>query len=276
MRTIRPITWLNDMFVYFFVKKIGKYKKNQNSSIFNENTDDYSKKLNEKGYVQFKTKISNFRVGAIVDKSKNFKCHDPYNKIGGFDLNTIPEETHLVNYFPSDLIAIKEIAEIASDPNILNVVSDFLGCKPTLSSVNMWKSLEGKENAKAAQNFHRDMDDFKFVKLFIYLTNVDMESGPHVYIESSSIDKSFRKIGRFNDQEIEAHYGANKVKYFTEPMGSVFFVDTFGIHKGLLPKGKNRLLLQLEYSINPIIAYDYKKVTPPISEFDPYVFRLFY
>lgn len=276
MRKIKPITGLNEIFVNRQCKKIGPYISKQNSNYFFEETLECVHSINSKGYYKFINRIDESKVEFIKSQVQNLKCYDPYNRIKDFNLSTVPEETHVANFYGHDLMQIPEIAEIASDPLILNIASEFLGCKPTLSSVNMWKSLEGRENAQAAQNFHRDVDDYKFIKVFVYLSDVDMESGPHVYVESSSQSKEFRRVGRFRDDEIESVFGKEKVKYFTEPCGSVFMVDTFGIHKGLLPKGKNRLLLQFEYSINPILAYNYIKVRPALKEFDPYIFRLYY
>lgn len=241
-------------------------------SIFSSNSKEILREVEKKGYYNFKERLPEKTIEEIIRRTKKLPCYDPYNKIEEFTIENIPDKTNVVNFYPEDLAEIPEIVNLANDPIILNSVSDFLGCTPTLSNINMWWSVACKK-AKDAQNFHRDVDDYKFIKLFIYLTDVDLESGPHVYVESSSKSNKFRQIARFSDDKIEKYFGVDQIKYFTGNKGSMFLVDTYGIHKGLPPIGKERLLLQFEYSINPL-----NRTYKPISSLKPgntYVNRLF-
>ena len=43
------------------------------------------------------------------------------------------------------------------------------------------------------QLFHRDYESFNFVKLFVYLTDVGKENGPHEYIIRSNIKDNFER-----------------------------------------------------------------------------------
>ncbi len=47
------------------------------------------------------------------------------------------------------------------------------------------------EKLKAAQVFHYDMDDYRFIKFFFYLTDVDLASGLYVCIRGNHINKKF-------------------------------------------------------------------------------------
>ena len=139
----------------------------------------------------------------------------------------------------------------------------------------MWWSLGGRKEAKDAQLFHRDVDDFKFCKLFIYLTDVGENQGPHTYVEGSSSSSKLRKIRRYQDQEIIEAFGEEKIIKFVRDKGSMFIVDTYGFHKGTLPVDGNRLLLQIQYSLNPIGIENYKPLKINLKDsFDPYVNRL--
>ena len=59
--------------------------------------------------------------------------------------------------------------------------------------------------------------------------------------------------------------------------GDAFLEDTFGLHKGRPPTTKSRLLLQVEYSINPIAVYGYEAnvVAPAGMKIDRYINRLY-
>jgi len=113
-----------------------------------------------------------------------------------------------------------------------------------------------------------------FCKLFIYLTDVEMENGPHVYVEGSSVSSKLRKIRRYEDLEIFHAFGKDKVKYFIFPKGAAFLVNTYGFHKGLLPNKGNRLLFQVQYSLSPIGIENYEPIDIGNHNYDPYINRL--
>tara|TARA_B100000768_G_C11223837_1_gene351839 strand:+ start:166 stop:1026 length:861 start_codon:yes stop_codon:yes gene_type:complete len=231
--------------------------------------------LNEKGYLNLGSFLSSKEIQNIMDKIKTFKCYDPFRKeLGMFMSDKIPAEVHVANYRREDLSSVNELLEIANNSDILNVVQDFLGATPTITNINMWWSIPGKERAEQAQLFHRDVDDLKFCKLFIYFTDVDMSNGPHVYVEGSSSSKKLREIRRYNNEEINKAFGEYSIKYFTAPKGSAFIVDTYGFHKGLLPKNKKRLLFQVQYSLSPIGIESYTPIKIENNKYNKYINRL--
>ena len=86
----------------------------------------------------------------------------------------------------SDTMAAYDLATVVACPwlmaainraDILCLASAFLGCKPALCSVGVRWSFRGPKSAKV-QAFHRDPDDWRFLKLFVYLTDADGESRP--------------------------------------------------------------------------------------------------
>ena len=226
-----------------------------------------------KGYVEIPSKIPPKLIKIIKDKVKIYNLYDPFNKeLGHFSLQNIPKNTHVANYRREDLINVPEILQLANDPGILRIVQDYLGCKPTISNVNMWWSIAGKENAENAQLFHRDVDDIKFCKLFIYLTDVGLKDGPHTYVSESAGTNKLTAIRRYDDNEIEKNFGKENILQFNRAMGSCFIVDTYGFHKGMLPEENCRLLLQIQYSINPIGIESYapQSIT---TQFNSYINR---
>jgi len=231
--------------------------------------------LNEKGYLNLGSFLSSKEIQNIMDKISTFKCYDPFRKnIGMFYSDEIPAQVHVANYRREDLSSVNELLDIANNSDIIEIVQDFLGATPTISNINMWWSIPGKEKAEQAQLFHRDVDDLKFCKLFIYLTDVDMSNGPHVYVEGSSSSKKLREIRRYNNEEIIKTFGEYSIKYFTAPKGSAFIVDTYGFHKGLLPKNKKRLLFQVQYSLSPIGIESYSPIKIENNKYNKYINRL--
>ena len=106
---------------------------------------------------------------------------------------------------------------------------------------------ENEIKNKSAQLYHRDVNYKKFFKIGIYLTNVESErDGAHVFIPGSHSKCLKRHIvtDRYDSKDIEANY---KKKIYTGDAGSLFFVDTFGIHKGSTAIDNFRTVIFLEY-----------------------------
>ncbi|MPR35413.1 hypothetical protein [Salmonirosea aquatica] len=240
---------------------IGKVDIKGKSILFNGDEKEYTNKFLEDGYVEFFPSIDKKIIDQIINETTHLSLFDPYEKsYGEFTLIDLKPNTHVANFHRLDLVKNKKILEIANDPGILRIVQEFLGATPTISNVNMWWSIAGKSKAEHAQLFHRDVDDLKFCKLFVYLTDVGPNDGPHTYVKGSSSTNKLTKIRRYQDQEVVDAFGSENVIDFCRPKGSFFLVDTYGFHKGTLPVDNNRLLLQIQYSLNPIGIENYTPV----------------
>jgi hypothetical protein len=161
-------------------------------------------------------------------------------------------DSHIAHHDPLDIIHAPYLFSIANRPDILAVVEGLLGCKPTLSYLAAWWSYHTEIGAQQAEHFHRDVDDWRFVKLFIYLTDVGAMNGPHVYVKSSSTSPALREIRRFTDDEVIAAFGVEQVMELTGRAGEGFLEDTFGIHKGQPVAEGRRLIFQAVYSLYPL------------------------
>ena len=88
------------------------------------------------------------------------------------------------SYKFADVVQAPGLLEIANSPRILDIVENYLGCVPTLYSMNAWWSFPNNIRGFApTERFHRDTDDYKFVSLFIYLTNVEEDAGPFQFVK---------------------------------------------------------------------------------------------
>ncbi len=276
MRKI-TVKFVMDFIVNRKAKSLGKLNLKDGASLFvtSEKKKTHIQNLSQDGYSVLDTKLNSELVNTIVKYSEQIKCFDPYHPdFNAIDPANPPKETHIAHFKREDLVRFKPILDIANDPGVLEVVQEFLGAKPTISNVNMWWSFGGRKQAEHAQLFHRDLDDWRFCKLFIYLTDVNAASGPHIYVKGSSQSPKFRKIRRYSDAEIENAFGKENILKFMEPKGTSFLVDTYGFHKGLLPEREDRLLLQIQYSLHPIGIEEYHPVEVPHKGYNTYINRL--
>jgi len=88
------------------------------------------------------------------------------------------------------------LLEALNDPALIDLIEQYLGCVPTLYSLNAWWTFPAdKPEMTNVQFFHRDTDDWRFLTLFLYLTDVGPDGGPHEAIPGShSIDGMKRRL----------------------------------------------------------------------------------
>lgn len=211
--------------------------------------------------------------------------HDPYSGDASTFLPDSAERnpnSHITHHHPRDIVRAPYLFSIANRPDILAIVEGLLGCKPTLGYLATWWSYHTGNGAQQAEHFHRDVDDWRFVKLFIYLTDVGPDNGPHIYVAHSSNSPKLRQIRRFTDQEVTEAFGADRVIEMTARAGEGFLEDTFGIHKGQPVAKGARLIFQAVYSMYPLpygpkapVISAREAVLDDGSQPDPWINRLY-
>jgi hypothetical protein len=153
--------------------------------------------------------------------------------------------------------ACPAIRQIANDPFVRELALRYVGPRARHLGTNIWWSyaneLPRAKRNEFAQLFHFDLDDYKFIKFFFYLSDVDLDSGPHVYVRGTHAQKLLRHVypmRRLEDDEVAQTYGAQNVVAIEGRAGEGFCEDTFGLHKGAPPLKRDRLLLQFEFAIS--------------------------
>ncbi|MGC2404743.1 MAG: phytanoyl-CoA dioxygenase family protein [Acidobacteriaceae bacterium] len=146
---------------------------------------------------------------------------------------------------------------LASDPQLVTIARKYLKADPVLIGARMWWSFSGPADVKAqkeaGQGFHYDLDGYRAIAFFFYLTDVGHANGPHIYVRGTHAKKALKHIvtihkGR-SDDEIDHHYGRESQVVCCGPAGTGFAEDIFGFHKGQHPESGERLLVQLRYGL---------------------------
>jgi hypothetical protein len=171
-----------------------------------------------------------------------------------------PDGTRMATYSLKTVMECEPLLEAANHPFILEIASAYLGCTPTIASIGCRWSFPKADGLVQTQTFHRDCDDWKFFKLFLYLVDVDEETGPHIYIEGSHTRAAALFAKPYDEDKLRVKYGADRFHCFTGAAGTTFLCDTYGIHKGAVPSAKARLIFQVQYSLLPVYAFDYHPV----------------
>lgn len=176
-------------------------------------------------------------------------------------------ETVRYDFTQQDLLDNPDIQNLLADLSFATIAQDYLKAKPVLDVLAMWwhTNYSDKPDMDAAQFYHFDMDRPKWLKFFIYLTDVNADNGPHTFVAGShktgNIPNTMLSKGyaRLTDEEVEDYYGKQSIVEFSAPRGTIIAEDTRGLHKGKHVRKDDRLILQIQFS-NCLFGADYPKV----------------
>lgn len=116
------------------------------------------------------------------------------------------------------------------------------------------------------QRHRRDLDSLRGFKIFFHLTDVDEDGGPHVFVKASHRSRLLSTGRALTDAQVEAAFGTAGTVTMTGPAGSRFLGDTYGVHKGALPRRGRRLLLSGQYNVN---RTPHGPTVPPLDRRSP-------
>lgn len=216
--------------------------------------------------------IAQDRIDRMVDYFFSRRVVGPDDQT--MPLEDLPAGVSTAAYPLDTVLDCPGMLEALNAPEVLAIGAQFLGCKPTVSSVGVrWSFPKGGAETRS-QEYHRDLDDWRFFKLFIYLTDVDETSGPHSFVRGSHKTAFGMTAKAYHEDALVRRYGREAVTRIVGPRGTTFLADTIGIHCGLAPTRRPRLILQIQYSLLPIYAFLYQPAKRSGGSFDPYCNRL--
>jgi hypothetical protein len=172
------------------------------------------------------------------------------------------QKTRIASYSLRTILTCPHILAAINSDAILDLGERYLGCRPTISGVRIDKSFPTvDERPEYVQCFHRDYDDWRFFKLFVYLSDVDEHNGPHEFVARSHVKSGRILATPYTVDDIRRVYGPDSVEQVTGLRGTTFLVDTWGIHRGAVPQRRERMLLQVQYSLLPVYKFRYRPLT---------------
>lgn len=135
--------------------------------------------------------------------------------------------------------------QFALEEKVIAVANAYQKMYSKLHSIGLSETIPVKKGAAASQSqqWHRDPGNKKFVKVFIYINDVDEGAGPFIYLKKSQPGGKWYKIfpqlnpyseksGRISDEDIRSHSNEEDIVHCIGKAGTVVFADTVGFHKG--------------------------------------------
>lgn len=251
-----------------------------------EQINQHVDELNKNGITMLGEVLSEQQVSDIFKSLKNkpvFNGHvwDASDK-KEYKLDEVRENFPQASHMLKDTIDCPHLLELMSSPDIAKITEKYLGATPKLYSSNLMWSFGKHHDPKkgVARLFHRDIDNFNFCVLFIFLTDVKKGSGSHQYIKKTHKRDTIQQLllslkDKLNDADYTAAlnylnsdklgegYVDNEIlplqkieELFKDDMlevegkaGHAFLADPYGLHRGVPVISDDRLLFWGRFSL---------------------------
>ena len=126
--------------------------------------------LNKKGFAILKLSDVS-KNQEFTDKVTEFR--NKFNDIVTSPKNNVHKKNYLIQYnfeFNKDI-------KIIADP-FVDIATNYLGTLPILDSFQMWFSPNDTDELEGSKLLHRDPEDFKQIKVFIPVEEIQIDNGP--------------------------------------------------------------------------------------------------
>ena len=142
--------------------------------------------------------------------------------------------------------------KLALERPVLDVVNAYMGmcAKFYYLTLNVTVPVIAGSSAVQSQRWHRDPEDKRMCKVFLYLTDVNSASGPFTYVKGSQMGGKWRHI--FGQKPPVGFYpppGAvdkivppDEMMAGVAPAGTLIFCDTSGLHFGGYATERERIM----------------------------------
>ncbi|MBE9053861.1 hypothetical protein IQ243_26370 [Nostocales cyanobacterium LEGE 11386] len=255
--------------VISFLQQPIRYKKYQDLSMFsNLEVDKIVTSLKKDG-IYIGIHLPDSILQELLNFAHNNRCYGDGNYNYGFLYSDKARaendygQSFIRGDYHNTTLLCPVIKRIASDPKILEIAHKYLEKDPVfIGSQLHWVFVKRTKYDlnKAAMNFHYDLNDYRNLIFFFYLTDVNLSSSPHVYIRGSHKRKKLSYIlslfRRQSDAELLTYYGSDRWLTICGKAGFGFVEDVFAFHKATPPISQDRLLLQIKFGIHDYGEYN--------------------
>ncbi len=150
---------------------------------------------------------------------------------------------------------------VQQDPLLKSIAMNYLGGEAQLITTRTWwsfptKSATDLDLSRASFKYHFDLDDWRMLKFFFYLTDVDENAGPHVFVRGSHnrrrLKHQLTMVVGHPSEEVTGYYGSDRAVTITGKAGTGFVEDPFGFHMGTLAKKNPRLMMEVGFGVSKL------------------------
>ncbi len=144
----------------------------------------------------------------------------------------------------------------ALEPGTLAIINGYMRMWSKFYYFMLGKAIPVGETARASQRWHRDYEEIRMCKMFIYLSDVSEEEGPFMYVRGSNLGGKWRSLfpqrpgmGCYPpDGAVENAVPQEDIQVCVGRAGTVIFADTTGLHRGGFVRSGARVMFTAGYN----------------------------
>lgn len=202
-------------------------------------------------------------IEEILEFSNTHLCYSRDNQADGF----LPEDYLAVNkhrstdllsaYYYEQVADCPAISRLRDDPGLRIIADAYLGEEALATRVRLWWSFPAQRvtdadlHAASQDRFHFDVDGWRVLKFFFYLTPTDEDAGAHRCIVGSHHQRGLRHqfslVSGHSTKELEKFYNPEQFVTLVGDAGFGFAEDPFSFHTGSVCRSRPRLMLELSF-----------------------------
>ena len=179
-------------------------------------------------------------------------------RLGRFFAGEGRADDYMVKFLPEKpTLSLEDpLLRFGLDPAVLGIVNGYLGLWSKLIYMDIWHTIRGPDDRRiGSQRWHRDFDDERLVKVYLYLEDAPPETGPLQYVVGSQAGGPRRDLWPWRhavshyapDGELERLVPESEWFLASAPAGSLLFCDTSGLHRGGPTRNGRRLIATWTY-----------------------------
>ncbi|WP_027038527.1 hypothetical protein [Mesorhizobium ciceri] len=167
----------------------------------------------------------------------------------------------LSGHYFERVLGCSAVLAIQGDPLLLDIAAHYLGGQAKLATTRVWWNFPSAavshldKNFASPDKYHFNLDDWRMLKFFFYVTPVDGSTGPHVFVRGSHNRRPLKHqlsclLGR-PAKEVLSVYGEQNPITLTGGAGFGFVEDPFGFHTATVPARSPRLMMEVGFGVSP-------------------------
>ena len=192
----------------------------------------------------------------FIDKLKSLALNSKmkptkYAKDQSLQDSPNPDIDHIWDIPFENLISSDYFQMVLQDQQLMKIAAIYLKSSPVVMGGRLYWSIKGKSKEfLTPENWHVDAGDgLKFVRVFLALTDISINSGPTAFIQGTcqTLPRKYFSGRRFHEKEINRDF-SGRIQNATGPVGTVYMVDTRGLHRGTPVQSGVRLVANFMYA----------------------------
>jgi hypothetical protein len=255
--------------------------------------------ISDKGYYVVENFLKPNEVDQVLEELDRYEFYAPMQGKKPHRIKDLRNEradqskvsTYYTNCTGNVIPADSRIGHLMINPFMADVASSYFQTQSYLTQAVSFftrakdpKLFTAAEIHGSAQKWHIDFSDFRFLKFFIALTDVNPGNGPHTFgiktheenltyptTKDGFHEPGFRIYsnglldGNVTDEWVNKNLGKDRIKEFFCPRGTLIIENTSGLHKGGDCLSGTREMLAFTYAVSNVT----NPLTQPTLDYSP-------